>query len=83
MCVRVSRGAGSHLFTHRRLTLEVFRAHVAPKGRVKRQGFDAHKWVAPESLLDLAHAGPTRKALALLGLPDATSARTAPKNNPK
>ncbi|OUW15749.1 MAG: A/G-specific adenine glycosylase [Opitutales bacterium TMED158] len=76
-------GSVNHLFTHRRLTLEVFRAHVAPKGRVKRQGFDAHKWVAPESLLDLAHAGPTRKALALVGLTDETSARTARKNNAK
>ena len=76
-------GAVSHLFTHRRLTLEVFRARIAPKGRVKRQHFDAHKWIEPESLLDLAHAGPTRKALALLGLTDETSARTARKRDVK
>jgi len=72
-------GAIEHLFTHRRLTLDVFRARLRPAGRVRRTGYVAHRWVAPSTVLDLAHAGPTRKALALLGETDEQSARAARK----
>lgn len=59
-------GAVEHLFTHRRLNLHVFRCR-APAGRVRRQGFVAHRWLAGAALAGLPHGGPTRKALALLG----------------
>ncbi|MEM9174476.1 MAG: A/G-specific adenine glycosylase [Myxococcota bacterium] len=72
-------GSIEHLFTHRRLTLDVFRARLAPGGRVRRSGYVAHKWVAPEAALELAHAGPMRKAMTLLGATDETSARAAGK----
>jgi len=75
-------GAIEHLFTHRKLTLEVFRARLAPGGRVRRSGYVAHKWVAPGAALDLAHAGPMRKAMALLGATDERSARAARKRTP-
>ena len=72
-------GRVEHLFTHRRLELEVFRC-VADKGsRVRRKDFVAHRWIEPTALLDLAHAGPTRKAMALLGMTDERSARAARK----
>ena len=72
-------GQVEHLFTHRRLELEIFRCRIAPGGRVRRNGFVAHRWVAPSALLDLAHAGSTRKAMVLLGLTDEQSARAAGK----
>ena len=75
-------GRVEHLFTHRRLALDVFRCRLAEGGRVRRRGFDDHRWVRPEAVLDLAHAGPTRKALALLGWTDETSARAA-KGRPR
>jgi A/G-specific adenine glycosylase len=70
-------GAIEHLFTHRRLQLEVFRGRVAPGARVRRREFVAHRWIAPDAFLDLAHAGPTRKAMTLLGVTDQDSAREA------
>lgn len=76
-----SVGQVEHLFTHRRLTLEVFRCRLAPGGRVKRDGWIAHRWVAPVALLDLAHAGSTRKALKLLGVTEEMSARAAQKKS--
>ena len=63
------RGAVEHGFTHRTLRLHVYRAAGAD-GRVRRNGFESHRWLAPRRLAALAHGGPTRKALALL-LPDA------------
>lgn len=74
-----SIGSVEHLFTHRRLTLDVFRARLSPGGRVRRSGYTAHKWIAPEAALELAHAGPMRKAMTLLGVTDETSARAARK----
>ncbi len=72
-------GRVEHLFTHRRLELEVFRC-IADKGsRVRRKDFVAHRWVEPTTLLELAHAGPTRKAMALLGMTNERSARAARK----
>jgi len=70
-------GSIEHLFTHRRLQLHVFRARIAPGGRVRRADYTAHEWVAPARVLELAHAGPTRKALALLGETREPSARAA------
>ena len=72
-------GQIEHLFTHRRLTLEVFRCHADPGARVRLADHVAHRWVAPEAFLELAHAGPTRKAMTLLGVTDETSARAARK----
>lgn len=77
-----SIGQVEHLFTHRRLALDVFRCRLAPKGRVRRGGPVAHRWVAPGAVLDLAHAGPTRKALALLGVTEERSARAARRREP-
>jgi A/G-specific adenine glycosylase len=70
-------GSVEHLFTHRRLRLELFRC-VAEKGaRVRLDGFVAHEWVKPATLLARAHSGSTRKALTLLGVTDESSARAA------
>lgn len=58
-------GSVQHLFTHRRLRLHVFRCDT-PSGRVRLDGFDTHRWVAPNALAELPHGAPTRKALDLL-----------------
>lgn len=75
-CVRASTGLEisglepqghvTHLFTHRRLTLHVQRAGKV-EGRVRLDGLQAHRWLAPSALAGLPQAGPMRKALALLG----------------
>ncbi|MEZ4332012.1 MAG: A/G-specific adenine glycosylase [Myxococcota bacterium] len=70
-------GRIEHLFTHRRLELEVFHARARPGRRIRLDGYTAHRWLGVDALLALAHAGPTRKALARLGLCDETSARAA------
>jgi A/G-specific adenine glycosylase len=70
-------GSVAHVFTHRRLQLDVFRCGAEKGARVRLDGFVAHEWVRPEALLALAHAGSTRKALTLLGVTDQTSARAA------
>jgi len=57
-------GAVEHVFTHRRLRLHVFRGK-AGEGRVRRSGWEAHRWVSPSALDALAWGGPARKALAL------------------
>jgi A/G-specific adenine glycosylase len=59
-------GKVEHLFSHRRLQLHVFRGSGS-SGRVRRKGFQEHRWLAPSGLASLPHGGPTRKALALLG----------------
>ena len=59
-------GQVEHLFTHRRLRLHVFRA-TGVSGRVRREGFQEHRWLPAAALASLPHGGPTRKALALLG----------------
>jgi A/G-specific adenine glycosylase len=58
------RGAVAHAFTHRSLTLHVFRCDT-PKGRVRLREFDAHRWLPPPALRALPQASVTRKALAL------------------
>jgi A/G-specific adenine glycosylase len=62
-------GEIGHVFTHRRLTLHVFRCKPPATGaRVRRDGFASHRWIAPGRTGELALGGPTRKALALLGI---------------
>lgn len=58
-------GHVEHVFSHRKLKLFVFRGECA-HGRVRRKGFEAHRWVAPATLASLPHGATTRKALALL-----------------
>ena len=58
-------GAIDHAFTHRRLRLHVFRCDT-PRGRVRLEGFDAHRWLAPAEVAELPQAALTRKALRLL-----------------
>ncbi len=60
-------GEVAHAFTHRALRLHVFRAEAGP-GRVRRSGFDAHRWLAPRALHGLPQSALTRKTLALLGV---------------
>ncbi len=58
-------GAIEHAFTHRRLQLHVFRCDT-PRGRVRLEGFDAHRWLAPAAVTELPQGALTRKALRLL-----------------
>jgi A/G-specific adenine glycosylase len=58
------RGEVRHAFTHRSLRLHVFRCDT-PEGRVRLNGFDAHRWLAPSELPALPQATLTRKALTL------------------
>jgi A/G-specific adenine glycosylase len=62
-----SAGAVEHVFTHRALRLHVFRAE-SEDGRVRRTGFDAHRWVSPAAIAKLPHGALTAKALAVLGV---------------
>jgi len=57
-------GTIEHAFTHRLLRVHVYRAQ-AGAGRVRRAGWDAHRWVSPAALAELPLGGPTRKALGL------------------
>ncbi|MBW2313135.1 MAG: A/G-specific adenine glycosylase [Deltaproteobacteria bacterium] len=57
-------GAVRHVFTHRRLSLHVYRCR-ADAGRVRLDGFDSHRWVTDKALAALPAGNLTRKALAL------------------
>jgi A/G-specific adenine glycosylase len=57
-------GRVRHQFTHRTLTLHVFRAEAKP-GRIARRGFDAHRWVSRAAFARLGLSTLARKALAL------------------
>ena len=57
-------GTIEHAFTHRLLRVHVYRGAV-DAGRVRRAGWDAHRWVSRSALAALPLGGPTRKALAL------------------
>ncbi len=59
-------GSVEHVFTHRRMQLHVFRGE-APPGRVRRRGFDAHRWARPEELAALPGSAVLAKVLRLLG----------------
>ncbi len=65
-------GTIEHLFTHRRLRLHVFRCDT-PFGRVRLEGFDAHRWLAPAGLAGLPQGAVTRKALELLATEESGS----------
>ena len=58
-------GELTHGFTHRTLRLHVFRAR-APAGRVRLHDLDAHRWLAPAALEELALSALAKKALALV-----------------
>ena len=57
-------GEVQQAFTHRDLTLQVFRCG-SPQGRVRLRGFEAHRWLAPRSFLRLPQGRATRAALEL------------------
>ncbi len=57
-------GVVEHGFSHRELRLHVFRCE-APAGRVRLDGFDAHRWLSPRGVAELPQATVTRKVLAL------------------
>ncbi len=63
-------GRVEHVFTHRRLTLDLFRADVLG-GRVRLDGFDAHRWMTPSALRDLPASRLTAKVLDLALAPEA------------
>ena len=56
-------GTIEHAFTHRQLRVHVYRGAV-DAGRVRRKGWDAHRWVSRSAFAELPLGGPTRKALA-------------------
>jgi A/G-specific adenine glycosylase len=63
---RVCRvGEIEHVFTHRKLTLHVYRCNT-PTGRTRLAGFDTHKWLSPQTVSTLPHGTVTAKALELL-----------------
>ena len=55
-------GEVEHVFTHRHLRLRLFRADAAP-GRVRLDGIEAHRWLAPARAGELAHGTLLAKAL--------------------
>jgi adenine-specific DNA glycosylase len=57
-------GQVDHLFTHRRLELLVFQGSPGG-GRLRLDGYTAHRWVSPGGLGGLPHGRATRKALEL------------------
>ncbi|MFP6656062.1 MAG: A/G-specific adenine glycosylase [Myxococcota bacterium] len=72
-----SFGHIEHIFTHRKLDLEIFRCRLSRGQRVKRIGYSQHRWVSPSAILKLPHAGPLRKAMVLLLITQESSARKA------
>jgi A/G-specific adenine glycosylase len=62
-------GSVEHVFTHRRLTLHLYRAST-PTDRIRLDGFSAHKWLSPRAISSLPHASLTAKALELLVPPE-------------
>jgi A/G-specific adenine glycosylase len=63
---RVSRvGKVEHAFTHRKLTLHVYRCNT-PAGRTRLVGFDDHRWLSPHAIPTLPHGTVTAKAFDLL-----------------
>ncbi len=53
-----------HLFTHQTLHLRVF-SGTAAGGRVRLDGWDRHRWLAPESFAELPLATVSKRALAI------------------
>jgi A/G-specific adenine glycosylase len=69
VAARQLRSAGSvkHIFSHRRLTLHIYRAQAA-RGRIRCSGFAQHRWLSAAGFRELPSATLTRKALRLLDL---------------
>jgi len=65
-------GIVEHVFTHRKLTLHVYRANTSTH-RIRLDGFEAHKWLPPRAIAGLPHASVTAKALDLLIAPTTRS----------
>ena len=65
-------GIVEHVFTHRKLTLHVYRANTSTD-RIRLDGFEAHKWLPPRAIAGLPHASVTAKALDLLIAPTTQS----------
>jgi len=65
-------GIVEHVFTHRRLTLHVYRASTSTD-RIRLDGFAGHKWLAARAISSLPHANLTAKALHLLMPPTVRS----------
>ena len=63
-------GTVEHVFTHRILTLHVYRGSTSTN-RIRLDGFEGHQWLSPRAISALPHASVTAKALNLL-LPPAT-----------
>jgi A/G-specific adenine glycosylase len=57
-------GRFAYGFTHRDLRLTVYRCE-AGRGRVRLDGWDRHRWLAPDRLAELAFGTVGRRALAL------------------
>ncbi len=57
-------GKVKHVFTHRVLTLHVFRGEAAT-GRVRREGYDAHRWCRSAALDALPFSTVAQKALTM------------------
>ena len=64
-----SVGRIHNLFTHRRLTLEVFRCVPEKGARVRLNGYVAHEWVRPARLLELAMPAQREKRSCCLESP--------------
>ncbi len=65
-------GTIEHAFTHRKLTLHVYRASTSTD-RIRLDGFAGHKWLSPGAIASLPHATMTAKALDLLMPPTTQS----------
>lgn len=62
----VARGEVRHVFTHRDVTVEVFRTRA--RARRSRDGHATRRWLAPEAMADVGISSFTRKTLdAALG----------------
>lgn len=60
-------GAFTHVFTHRRLRLHLFRG-CCDAGRIRLRGYDRHRWVSVSALDSLPSSTLTRRAIdALVG----------------
>jgi A/G-specific adenine glycosylase len=57
----VARGEVRHVFTHRDVTVEVFRTRA--RARRSRDGHATRRWMAPDALTDLGISSFTRKTL--------------------
>lgn len=61
-----SVGTSRSIFTHHRITTELFRAESADSGSIRRQRHVAHKWMSPRSLESLPASRAQRKLFELI-----------------